>query len=80
MKSLNLEKNILALTDQYPELVEILKNIGFTEIANPVMRKTAGRVMTLPKGCEMKGIPLDSVKKELEAQGFLIEGKDDSNE
>lgn len=73
MKALDLGKTILELTDQYPELIDVLKNMGFSEITNPVMRKTAGRIMTIPKGCTMKGISLDTVKKELEAQGFTLQ-------
>lgn len=75
MKKLDLNQNILTLTEQYPELIELLKELGFTEITNPVMRKTAGRIMTIPKGCQMKGVNLDTVKGKLEEHGFIIAGE-----
>lgn len=75
MKKLDLNQNILTLTEQYPELIELLKELGFTEITNPVMRKTAGRIMTIPKGCQMKGVSLDAVKGKLEENGFTIAGE-----
>ncbi len=75
MKKLDLNQNILTLTEQYPELIDLLKELGFTEITNPVMRKTAGRVMTIPKGCQMKGVSLDTVKGKLEEHGFTIAGE-----
>lgn len=75
MKKLDLNQNILTLTEQYPELIDLLKELGFTEITNPVMRKTAGRIMTIPKGCQMKGVSLDTVKDKLEEHGFTIAGE-----
>ena len=49
-KLLDLKKSVYELTEEYPEIVEILKSLGFENIANPAMLKTAGRIMTLPKG------------------------------
>lgn len=72
-KSINLAKTVFDLTEQYPELLVILKDIGFLGIANPVMRNTVGRVMTIPKGCEKMGMDLETVKKAIEKEGFEIQ-------
>lgn len=72
MKQLDLNKSIYDLTGQYPELIGIMEGLGFKDIANPFALKTAGRVMTIPKGCSMKGIDIEVVKKELSAKGFTI--------
>ena len=45
------------------EIISIMVEIGFENITKPGVLQTVGRVMTLPKGCRMKGISLDTVKK-----------------
>jgi hypothetical protein len=71
-KILDLNQTVYELTTQYPEILTIMMKIGFENITKPGMLQTAGRVMTLPKGCRMKGIPLNTVKEEFENNGFTI--------
>jgi len=71
-KAIDLGKTVYELIEQYPELTGIMKDIGFLGIANPVMRNTMGRIMTIPKGCEKMGIDLEVVKKALREKGFEI--------
>lgn len=71
-KVIDLAKTVYELTEQYPELAGIMKEIGFLGIANPVMLNTMGRIMTIPKGCEKMGIDLGEVKKVLTEKGFEI--------
>lgn len=73
-KMIDLDKTVYELTEQYPELTRIMKEIGFLGIANPVMLNTMGRIMTIPKGCEKMGIDLNEVKKTLREKGFEING------
>ncbi len=72
MKHISLNQSIYELTGKYPEMVEIMKSFGFKDIINPIARKTGGKAMTIPKACEMKGIPIDSVLETLIAEGFGI--------
>ena len=46
-KTIDLSKTVYELVQEFPELVEVMKEIGFSAIANPAMLKTAGRVMTI---------------------------------
>jgi hypothetical protein len=69
-KGIDLAKTVYELTEQYPELAAIMKEIGFLGIANPVMLNTMGRIMTIPKGCEKMGIDLSEVTKVLREKGF----------
>ena len=39
MKEIDLKKSLYELTEVYPELIEILKGMGFFGAANPVVRK-----------------------------------------
>jgi hypothetical protein len=72
MKEIDLNKSVHALTKTYPELIDILKNLGFMGISNPLVRKTLGRKMTIPKGCENQKKDLAEVIKALEEEGFAV--------
>lgn len=69
-KTIDLSKSVYDLSREYPEVIEIMKQLGFESIGNPVMLKTAGRVMTIPKGAQTKGIPLETIKKTFAEHGF----------
>lgn len=51
MKEIDLDKSLYELTKTYPELIDILKELGFLGVINPVLRNTIGRKVTIPQGC-----------------------------
>jgi len=69
-KPLNLNHTVYELCQQYPELKAVMAQVGFKEISNPIAMQTAGRVMTIPKGAAIKGIPMPDVIAALRAAGF----------
>lgn len=71
-KMIDFRKTICDLTIEYPEIIPILKELGFEHITKPGMLQTAGRVMTIPNGCRMRGISFDTVKKTFKNSGFNI--------
>lgn len=72
VKTIDLSKTVYELVQEFPELVEVMKEIGFSAIANPAMLKTAGRVMTIPKGAAMRGLDIENIKAELRKRGYSI--------
>ncbi|HEY94286.1 MAG TPA: DUF1858 domain-containing protein [Dehalococcoidia bacterium] len=72
MKKIDLSKSLYDLTDEYPELIPVLKEMGFLGVANPVTRNTLGRMTTLPQGCEKQGKDLQEVIGELEKAGYTV--------
>jgi len=66
MKKIDLSKSLYDLTDEYPELIPILKEMGFLGVANPVTRNTLGRMTTIPQGCEKQRKDLQELIGELE--------------
>lgn len=74
MKEIDLKKSVYELTEAYPELIAILKELGFVGMANPVARNTLGRVTTIPQGCRKQGKDLNEVVKKLEEAGFTVKG------
>ena len=71
-KIIDLSKSIFDLSQENPEVIGIMKDLGFESIVNPAMLKTAGRFMTIPKGAAMKGISLEKIKEEFAKRGYDI--------
>ncbi len=71
-KEININKSLYELTQQFPELIPILKDLGFMAITSPVIRNTVGRKMTIPIGCDKQKIPLEKVINQLEQKGFQV--------
>ena len=72
MKEIDLEKSVHELTEAYPELIDILKGLGFFGVASTIARNTLGRVTTIPQGCQKQGQDLTEVVKKLEEAGFVV--------
>lgn len=76
MKKIDLRQPVQKLCAQYPELVDIMRQLGFAEITKPGMLATAGRFMTIPKGAAMRRIDMDTIRQTLAENGFeIIEGE-----
>ncbi len=72
MKEIDLRESVYRLTEQYPELIDILKDMGFLGVANPVARKTLGRKTNIVQGSKKQGKELGEVIKKLEEEGFTV--------
>ena len=73
MKIIDLRRSIFDICREYPEVMDIMKDLGFENITNPAMLNTAGRVMTLPKGAWLKHIPMDEIREAFTGKGYTIE-------
>lgn len=73
-KELDLKKSVYELCQEYPELIDIMKGLGFTEITRKAAMATAGRVMTIPKGADLKSIPMERILTVLKGYGFEVTG------
>lgn len=71
-KQIDLKKTVYELTREEPEVVQIMKELGFESIANEGMLNTAGRFMTIPKGAAMKKISMERIKQVFEGKGYTI--------
>ena len=73
-KKLDLSKSVYDLVQEYPEVIDIMKGLGFTEITNKVMLHSVGKIMTIPKGAKMKGISMMDIVGAFMKAGFTLEG------
>lgn len=74
-KKLDLSKSVYDLVKAYPEVTDIMKSLGFTEITNTVMLHSVGKLMTIPKGAKMKGVPMPDIIAAFMKAGFTLEGE-----
>ena len=73
-KTLDLNRTVFELTEEFPELIESMVNLGFSEIANKAIRHSMGRMTTIPTGAKMKKIPLEDIIRALTEKGFEVTG------
>lgn len=69
---LDLDKSVASLVKEYPEVTDIMADLGFTEIKNPAMLASVGRIMNLKKGSQMKKIPMEKIVRAFREKGFEI--------
>jgi len=77
-KTIDFSKTVFELVKEDAQIAEIMKEIGFENIANPAMLKSVGCFMTIPKGAAMKGIDLNRIRKTFREKGYQVleeEGK-----
>ncbi len=72
MKEIDPDKSVFDLTETYPDLIAILKEMGFAGISNPIARNTIGRATTLRNGIERQGKDLKEVAEILSSLGFTV--------
>ena len=71
-KILDLDKSVASLVKEYPEVVDIMADLGFSEIKNTAMLASVGRIMNLKKGSQMKKIPMEKIVRAFREKGFEI--------
>lgn len=71
-KTINFKKTVHDLCKEDPKILEIMKGLGFENIAMPGMLNTVGKFMTIQKGAQMKGISMEKVKAAFIAEGFEV--------
>ncbi|MBQ9156725.1 MAG: DUF438 domain-containing protein [Eubacterium sp.] len=79
MKELDLTKTVADLVLEYPEISDIMVDLGFKDITSSAALKFMGKVMTIHKGAAIKGIAMDKIITAFENEGFTVAGVPGSN-
>ena len=74
-KSIDFSRSVYELVTEYPELADVMDELGFSEVKKPAMLHSVGKLMTIPKGAKMKGVEMLDVVAALIKAGFAIEGE-----
>ena len=65
---------VAEVVDKHPEVLDILVDLGFKPLANPIMRNTLGRKTSLKMGSNLAGIKIEDIVATLEANGYEVVG------
>ena len=69
---INISKKIYDIVGEHPDIVEIMTELGFTDITKPGMLQSAGKIMTLEKGAKLKKIPFDKIVEAFKRHGYSV--------
>ncbi len=67
---------VAQVIDQHPEVLDLLVELGFKPLANPIMRNTVGRKVSLKQGSKLEVTPMEKIVRTLEANGYEVVGLD----
>lgn len=77
MNTIDLNVPVAEVLDQHPEVLDLLVELGFTPLANPLMRQTLGRTVSIAQGAKLKGMELNQIVDRLKWNGYDIKGEAD---
>lgn len=79
MNTIYLEDSVYTTLQNHPEVKELLIELGFTPLSQPQMVQTVGRITSLKKGSKIAKIPLDTIIRQLELNGYIVKESRESN-
>lgn len=80
MNTIYLEDSVYTTLQHHPEVKDLLIELGFTPLFQPQMVQTVGRITSLKKGSKIAKIPLDTIIRQLELNGYIVKESRESNE
>ena len=72
MNTIYLEDTVYTTLQNHPEVKDLLIELEFTPLSQPQMVQTVGRITSLKKGSKIAKIPLDSIIRQLELNGYIV--------
>ena len=72
MNKIDFKKSVYELTEEFPELIEILYQLGFNPVKNDALRRTVGRWITIPQACKNHGKDINELILILKEKGYEI--------
>ena len=71
-KLIDINKNVYELCKEYPEIKDILSDLGLEAIKNPIMFNTVAKITTIDKASKMKNLNMKEIIKKFEERGFAF--------
>lgn len=72
MKIVDPDKSVFEISQEQPEVIQVLASLGFKDILVPGMLQSAGRIMTIRKAAILKKIGWSQIESHFYENGFLI--------
>lgn len=71
-QTIDLNVAVYDVVKKNPELIDLLVELGFKPLKNPMMLNSIGRTTTIKKGAKLIGLSLDEIKQNLEWNGYIV--------
>ena len=65
---------VAGVLDRRPELLDIFLAFGFTQLTNPIMRRTMARKVTIEQACRFRGVDVQEFPGKLNSELERISG------
>lgn len=72
MNEISLQDTVYHVITTYPEVREILIDLGFTPLRDDAMLNTAGRMMTIGRAAKQFGLSYETIVNAMEIHGFQL--------
>jgi hypothetical protein len=59
---IDIQKTVYEIVKAFPEYKAVLIKAGFSKLADEGMLNTMGKIMTLEKGCKLRGIDVNELE------------------
>lgn len=71
-QTIDLNVAVYDVVKKNPEVIDLLVELGFNPLKNPMMLNSIGRTTTIKKGAKLIGLSLDEIKQTLEWNGYIV--------
>lgn len=71
---IDITRPVASLVDEHADLLNILVELGFTPLANPSLRKTLGKTISLRQGCKLIRLDESKLINTLKWNGYIVKG------
>ncbi|MRI82043.1 DUF1858 domain-containing protein [Fundicoccus ignavus] len=71
-QTIDLNVAVYDVVKKNPEVIDLLVELGFKPLKNPMMLNSIGRTTTIKKGAKLIGLSLDEIKQTLEWNGYIV--------
>ena len=65
---IDINKNLFEITEEYPAVISVLVNKGFSQLDNEAKRKSFGKQVTLKQAAGLKNLDLEKLIELMEAE------------
>lgn len=76
---IDLDLPVYQTLQDHPEILDLLVDLGFKPLKNPVMVNSLGKVTSLRQGASLIQLDLNDLITSLDQNGYLIKGVTDSD-
>lgn len=76
---IDLDLPVYQTLQDHPEILDLLVDLGFKPLKNPVMVNSLGKVTSLRRGASLIQLDLNDLITSLDQNGYLIKGVTDSD-